>query len=172
VKEMETEFTLKDLVAAAKLQQDLEKSIEERESELKVIKERLNYQRYEIVPGMMQELGIHSFVLDNGYKVSIKDEYYAKIPEEYQYDCFNWLRNNNLDGIIKTAVNMNFGKGEDQQAKELVDWMSRNGLTPNVKETVHPQTLRAFVKERMSAGLELPVDFFGASVVKATVISK
>jgi hypothetical protein len=67
---------------------------------------------------------------------------------------------------------MNFGKGEDQQAKELVDWMSRNGLTPNVKETVHPQTLRAFVKERMSAGLELPVDFFGASVVKATVISK
>jgi hypothetical protein len=169
---METEFTLKDLIAAAKKQQQLEEDIVTLEKELAYHKEQLNYQRYEIVPGMMQELGINSFELDNGYKVSIKDEYYAKIPEAFQFECFEWLRKNELDGIIKTAINMNFGKGEDESAQHLIDWMSQNGLTPNVKETVHPQTLKSFVKERMSAGLELPVDFFGASVVKTTVISK
>ena len=169
---MEKEFTLKDLIFAAKLQQDIENQVIYTENRLKELKEQLNYQRYEIVPGMMQELGINSFELDNGYKVSIKDEYYAKIPEAFQFECFEWLRKNELDGIIKTAVNMNFGKGEDESAQHLIDWMTENGLTPNVKETVHPQTLKAFVKERMSAGLELPVDFFGASVVKTTVISK
>jgi hypothetical protein len=169
---METEFTLKDLIFAAKKQQSLENQILSLEDGLKTIKEQLNYQRYEIVPGMMQELGINSFELDNGYKVSIKDEYYAKIPEAFQYKCFEWLRKNELDGIIKTAVSLNFGKGEDKEAQELLDWLSANGLAPVVKETVHPQTLKAFVKERMSAGLELPVDFFGASVVKTTVISK
>ena len=169
---METEFSLKDLIEAAKLQQELENVINDLESTLKTTKERHRNQQTEIVPGMMQELGINSFELDNGYKVSIKDEYYAKIPDAFQFECFEWLRKNELDGIIKTAINMNFGKGEDESAQHLIDWMSQNGLTPNVKETVHPQTLKAFVKERMSAGLELPVDFFGASVVKTTVISK
>jgi hypothetical protein len=169
---MEKEFTLKDLIFAAKYQQELELDIQERELKLKMVKEQLDAQRYEIVPGMMQELGINSFELDNGYKVSIKDEYYAKIPDAFQFECFEWLRKNNLDGIIKTAVSLNFGKGEAEQAKEVLETLYEIGLVPNVKETVHPQTLRAFVKERMSAGLELPVDFFGASVVKTTVISK
>jgi hypothetical protein len=169
---MEKEFTLKDLIFAAKLQQDIENQVIYAENRLKELKEQLNAQRYEIVPGMMQELGINSFELDNGYKVSIKDEYYAKIPDEKQFECFEWLRKNELDGIIKTAVNLNFGKGEDDLAKEVLELLSDMGFVPNVKETVHPMTLKTFVKERMSAGLELPVDFFGASVVKTTVISK
>ena len=169
---MEKEVTLKDLIETAKLQQDAELKIQELEVGLKVLKEQYRRLQTEVVPGMMQELGINSFELDNGYKVSIKDEYYACIPDAFRFECFEWLRKNELDGIIKTAVNMNFGKGEDESAQHLIDWMTENGLTPNVKETVHPQTLKAFVKERMSAGLELPVDFFGASVVKTTVISK
>jgi hypothetical protein len=169
---MEPEFTLKDLIFAANKQQYLETIILETEGQLKELKEQLNYQRYEIVPGMMQELGINSFELDNGYKDSIKDEYYAKIPDAFQFECFEWLRKNNLDGIIKTAVSLSFGKGEDEWAETTLNWMATMGLTPNVKSTVHPQTLKAFVKERMSAGLELPVDYFGASVVKTTVISK
>ena len=169
---MEKEFTLKDLIFAAKVQQDIENQVIYTENRLKELKEQLNYQRYEIVPGMMQELGINSFELDNGYKVSIKDEYYAKIPDAFQFECFEWLRKNELDGIIKTAVSLSFGKGEAEQAKEVLETLYEIGLVPNVKETVHPQTLKAFVKERLSAGLELPVDFFGASVVKTTVISK
>lgn len=163
---------LVDLIAAAKRQQMLEQEIVSLESRLKETKELQRFQQTEVVPGMMQELGIISFELDNGYKVNIKDEYYAKIPETYQFECFEWLRKNNLDGIIKTAVSLNFGKGEDEQAQEVLNWMSNAGYVPNVKSTIHPQTLKAFVKERMSAGLELPVDYFGASVVKTTVISK
>lgn len=163
---------LKDLIAAAKLQQTMEQTIEELEKSLKGQKELHRKQSQEIVPNMMAELEINSFELDNGYKVSIKDSYFASIPEANLYACFEWLRGNGLDGIIKTVVAANFGKGEDQEAQKVLDLLTEAGVVADVKSTIHPQTLKAFVKERITKGLEFDLDLFGASVVKTTVISK
>lgn len=163
---------LKDLIAAAKHQQELEGSIAEMEQVLKAKKERHRKQSQEIVPNMMAELEINSFELDNGYKVSIKDSYFASIPEANLYACFEWLRGNGLDGIIKTVVAANFGKGEDKEAQKVLDLLTEAGVVADVKSTIHPQTLKAFVKERITKGLEFDLELFGASVVKTTVISK
>jgi len=163
---------LKDLVAAAKHQQYLETQIEEAEIRLKDLKKMQVRQSQEIVPNMMAELEINSFELDNGYKVSIKDAYFASIPEANLYACFEWLRENNLDGIIKTVVAANFGKGEDQEAQKVLDMLTEAGIVADVKSTIHPQTLKSFVKERITKGLEFDLDLFGATVMKTTVISK
>lgn len=163
---------LKDLVAAAKYQQELENDIEFAEKKLKEKKELHRKQSQEIVPNMMAELEINSFELDNGYKVSIKDSYFASIPEANLYTCFEWLRRNNLDGIIKTAVAANFGKGEDQEAQKVLDLLTEAGVVADVKSTIHPQTLKSFIKERIVKGLDIDLDLFGATVVKTTVISK
>lgn len=163
---------LKDLILAAKKQQELEWQISHQEGLLKQLKEHHRKQSQEIVPNMMSELEINSFELDNGYKVSIKDSYFASIPEANVYACFEWLRQNNLDGIIKTVVAANFGKGEDQEAKKVLDMLTEAGVVADVKSTIHPQTLKAFVKERITKGLEFDLELFGAYVVKTTVISK
>lgn len=163
---------LKDLIEAAKHQQELEILIADSEFKLKNLKEYHRKQSQEIVPNMMAELEINSFELDNGYKVSIKDSYFASIPEANLYACFEWLRGNGLDGIIKTVVAANFGKGEDQEAQKVLDMLTEAGVVADVKSTIHPQTLKAFVKERIIKGLEFDLDLFGASVVKTTVISK
>jgi hypothetical protein len=163
---------LKDLIVAAKLQQTMEQTIEELEKSLKIEKEKQRKQSQEIVPNMMAEMGIESFTLDNGYKVSIKDAYFASIPEANLYVCFEWLRQSGLDGIIKTVVAANFGKGEDQEAQKVLDMLTEAGVVADVKSTIHPQTLKAFVKERITKGLEFDLELFGASVVKTTVISK
>ena len=163
---------LKDLIEAAKHQQRLENEIFGLEDDLKVTKEAHRKQSQEIVPNMMAELEIESFTLDNGYKVSIKDSYFASIPEANLYACFEWLRASGLDGIIKTVVAANFGKGEDQEAQKVLDLLTEAGVVADVKSTIHPQTLKSFVKERITKGLEFDLDLFGASVVKTTVISK
>lgn len=163
---------LKDLIEAAKHQQYLEKHIALLEGDLKVTKEAQRKQSQEIVPNMMAELEINSFELDNGYKVSIKDSYIASIPEANIYACFEWLRQNSLDGIIKTVVAANFGKGEDQQAQKVLDLLTEAGVVADSKSTIHPQTLLAFIRERVKKGLPIDLDLFGASVVKTTVISK
>jgi hypothetical protein len=163
---------LKDLVEEAKYQQDIEIAISNIENELKTFKELYRKQSQEIVPNMMAELEINSFELDNGYKVSIKDSYFVSIPEANLHSAFEWLRVNNLSGIIKTVVAANFGKGEDQEAQKAIDMLTEAGIVADVKSTIHPQTLKAFVKERITKGLELDLDLFGATVVKTTVISK
>lgn len=163
---------LKDLIAAAKHQQYLETQIEEAEIRLKDLKKMQRRQSQEIMPNMMAELEIESFTLDNGYKVSIKDTYFASIPEANLYACFEWLRGNGLDGIIKTVVAANFGKGEDQEAQKVLDMLTEAGIVADVKSTIHPQTLKSFVKERITKGLEFDLDLFGATVMKTTVISK
>jgi len=163
---------LKDLVEAAKYQQHLETKIAEFEEELKNYKEMQRRQSQEIVPNMMAELEINSFELDNGYKVSIKDAYYASIPEANLYACFEWLRQSGLDGIIKTVVAANFGKGEDQEAQKVLDLLTEAGIVADVKSTIHPQTLKSFIKERIVKGLDIDLELFGATVVKTTVISK
>lgn len=162
---------LNDLVLAAKYQQTLEQEVFELEESLKRKKETLSRQSSEIVPNMMIELGISEFKLDNGYKVSVRDDYVAKLPAE-DWRAFEWLRQNGLDGIIKSQITVNYGKGEDEMAKRLMDWMSEQGIPAMQKTTIHPQTLKAFVKERISQGRDLPLEFFGAQVLKKTVISK
>ena len=163
---------LKDLIAAAKHQQYLETQIEEVETRLKDLKKMQIRQSQEIVPNMMAELEINSFELDNGYKVSIKDAYFASIPEANLYACFEWLRQSGLDGIIKTVVAANFGKGEDQEAQQVLSVLTGMGVVADVKSTIHPQTLKAFVKERITKGLDFDLELFGATVVKTTVINK
>jgi hypothetical protein len=164
--------TLNDLVLAAKTQQMMEMTVETLEKSLKIEKEKQRKQSQEIVPNMMAEMGIESFTLDNGYKVSIKDTYFASIPEANLYACFEWLRQSGLDGIIKTVVAANFGKGEDQEAQKVLDLLTQAGVVADVKSTIHPQTLKAFIKERITKGLDLDLELFGATVVKTTVISK
>ena len=160
---------LKDIVAAAEVQLDLQVEVEKMETALKDKKERLRRQSQEIVPNMLMELGLEKLVINGGYEVSIKDEMYVKMPED-MWPAFDWLRVNNLDSIIKTQVSVDFGKGEDEQAQELVDSLAEQGVQAKVKSTVHPQTLKAVLREQMSRGVGVPLDSFGATVVKTTVI--
>jgi hypothetical protein len=45
-----------------------------------------------------------------------------------------------------------------------VQSLKQKGLDPAVKESVHPQTLNAFVKEQLTSGKDLPADLFGVYV--------
>ncbi len=166
-----TAVTLQDLIVAAELQLKLQQDVEGLELSLKQTKEALRSQSQEIIPNMMTEVGIETLTLAGGYSVSIKDEYYAKIPENSD-DAFDWLRQNNYDGIIKTQVVADFGKGEDEKANEAIQVLTELGIFTKSNSFVHPQTLKAFVKEQLTKGSDLPLEAFGAGSVKTSVIVK
>ena len=162
-------ITLQDVIAAAVKQLDLQLAVEQYESMLKTKKEELRQQSQEIVPNMMMELGVEKLSLAGGYEISIKDEVYAKLPEN-PFVAFEWLRKHNLDSVIKTQVITDFGKGEDAAAQEVLDALYAMGVDAKVKSTVHPQTLKALLREQLSIGSGIPMEDFGATVVKTTVI--
>ena len=124
------------------------------------------------MPAMLAELGISSFSLDDGSTVEVKQTYGASILVDNRPKAYDWLRDNGYDDIIKNTVLCQFGRGEDDQASAFSAFAESKGFIPQQKTEVHPQTLRAFVKERCEAGEEFPMELFGAWVGQRAVIKK
>jgi hypothetical protein len=59
-------------------------------------------------------------------------------------------------------VTVSFGKGEDNIAGDVVGLLQERGFDPKTKTHVHAQTLKAFVKERITEGKPIDLDLFGA----------
>lgn len=163
---------LTEVVTAATVQLGLQEEVQRLEGILKDYKEKLRFQSQQVLPNLMAEVGIDSLTLPNGFKVSIKDEIYAKIPEDSADKAFSWLREHDLDGIIKTNVFVDFGKGEDEKAQKTLDILHAAGIPALSKSTIHPMTLKAFLKEQVFNGKDIPLDLFGAEVVKTTIIKQ
>ena len=93
-------------------------------------------------------------------------------PKDNMESAYKWLRDNGYGDLIKNEIAVPFGRGEDERANDLLKTLVNNGYEPNQKTVVHPQTLKAFVKEQLESGKELPLDLLGAYAGQKTVIKK
>lgn len=124
----------------------------------------------ETIPGVMQELGVTTFTLDSGQKVSVKPDVYASIPPDTKDAAMEWLETNGHGGLIKTLVIVEYGKGEFELATELFSELLARNLNVASSQNVHAQTLKAFLREQLAAGKDVPLDLFGARPVLKTTI--
>jgi len=163
---------LTSVAALARKIRDAEERIESLEKDLKAEKKVLLKLTDEDMPAMLAEIGISSFSLDDGSQVEVKQTYGASILVENRPAAYEWLRDNGYDDIIKNSVICQFGRGEDDQASSFAAFAQQQGYVPEQKTEIHPQTLRAFVKERVEEGDAFPMELFGAWVGQRAVIKK
>lgn len=149
----------------------VDKEIEEAEKQMKLLKENRQKLTTELIPGLMDTMGVDRLDVD-GVTVTRKLIVSASISEEKRERAFGWLRDNGLDDIIKNDVVVSFGRGEDNAAKNAVGILREQGFDPDIKTHIHPQTLKAFVKERIEDGKPIDLDLFGAYVVNAADIRR
>jgi|TARA_R110000796_G_scaffold205247_2_gene321240 hypothetical protein len=149
-----------------------EATISHLEEELKAQKKDLLKLTDEEMPAMLAEIGISKFSLDDGSEIIVKSTYGASILVDNRPQAFEWLREKGYDDIIKNTVACQFGRGEDDQASAFASFAEKEGFYAEQKTEVHPQTLRAFVKERVEAGEEFPMELFGAWVGQRATIKK
>ncbi len=81
--------------------------------------------------------------MSDGSKVDVVENIYVSIPKDPDKSaaCYKWLEDNGLGDIIKNNVGMSFGKGENEDAKKLEQTIKDLGFIPEVKVSVHPDTL-------------------------------
>ena len=163
---------LKTIAELAEKIQSQEQQIANTEEDLKKQKEELRNLQNEELPMLMQEIGIKKFELEDGSSVNVKEIYAGSISQANKEKAFNWLRQNKFDDIIKNTVTTAFGKGEDTAAQNFMDIAEQAGYTPIQKTEVHPQTLKAFIKERVEGGDEFPMELFGAYIGYKAEIKK
>ena len=163
---------LTSVAALARTIRDKEARISDLEQTLKEQKKELLKLTDEEMPSMLAEIGMSSFALDDGSTVEVKQTYGASILVDKRPEAYDWLRDHGHDDIIKNTVLCQFGRGEDDQAGAFAAFAQKQGFIPEQKTEGHPQTLRAFVKERCEAGEDFPMELFGAWVGQRAVIKR
>ena len=159
---------LSDLVRKLRKVED---QIADAEQYLKAVKLEKHKLSTENIPALMDEMGMDRVDVD-GLTVTRKMIVHASIPSERKEEAFAWLRENGLDDIIKNDVTCSFGKGEDNVAGDVVGLLQERGFDPKTKTHVHPSTLKAFVKERVTDGKPIDLDMFGAYINNAAEIRR
>ena len=151
--------------------QAVQATVTELEDKLQEKKEEERKLSEERIPNMMHEMGVSLIKLKNGAAVEIKPFYAAKIPTDRVDEAFQWLRDNGQGDLIKNNVSLTFGKSQDEQAKMLVDELRNKGHNVKQAEKVEPMTLKAFVKEQIEKGKDVPADLFGVYVATRTKLT-
>jgi uncharacterized protein YfcZ (UPF0381/DUF406 family) len=157
VEQIDSAKRLSDKVLELK---NLEDEIANAEQSVKKLKEKAKQVSTVEIPAMMDEMQITKLKLKDGESVEIKKIYGAYISPDQQEAAFTWLRNNGLGDIIKNDITVTFGKGEDNKAAEYAVLAKGQGYEPVQKIGVHPQTLKAMVRERLEANQDVPSDLF------------
>jgi hypothetical protein len=150
---------------------DVQKEVTTLEDKLKKKKEEELKLSEQDIPNLMQKAGVAALKLTDGSSVEIKPYYGARIPASRTDEAFDWLRENNYGDLIKNNVSLTFGRNEDNVAKTLVDELRQKGHNVKQAEKVEPMTLKAFVREQIEKGKNVPADLFGVYVATRTKIT-
>jgi uncharacterized small protein (DUF1192 family) len=155
---------------------NLQDEINRSEDALKQKKQDLTKLAEQDLPDLMQELNIKDFTLSNGAKVEVNDIISGSVPaagaidrakgddkvdlEMRQENCFDWLRANGAGDLIKSNVEVQFGRDEDDACNTFIDELQDRHIYYKRAKAVHPGTLNSFIKERLSEGKDVPHDLF------------
>ena len=96
------------------------------------------------LPELMKSLGLKDFTLVEGTKLSITHKVKAHLSKAKRDEAFQWLRDNGHGALIKE--------------KRIVE------------ESVHANTLTAFVREQLRKGEAIPTSLFGVYEYDETTI--
>jgi len=153
---------------ASSLQEDVERL----EDELKNFKKAYYRVTDELLPEALEELNLQKFTLNDGSEISVKPVYAASIPKDRRAEAYDWLREHGDGDIIKNNVTVTFGKGEDQDAQAFLLMCGDQGLTPQQIEKIEAMTLKAWLREKVEAGLPIPLELFGAFISQRATIKR
>jgi hypothetical protein len=164
--------SLKVVADLATRQINLEREVEDLENRLKEKQEALKQVQEKDLPEALAECGLSEIKLVDGSKVTVKPYYQANPPKEKYDEAMNWLRDNGHGDLIKNDVTVSFGKGEDDRAVDFKRFLTDNGTSYVDKTGVHPMTFKAFVREQVETGQNLPFDLLGIYIGQKATIKK
>lgn len=148
---------LRQLKAAKDTREAMEQNLKDVTTLITDFEERL-------IPEMMMAMGLSEFTTAEGLKITLSKYYSAKIPAEKQAEAFAWLEENGFGGLIKSNYEVPFSRDDHERSKRFAETLDAAGVDYSLKEAVHPQTLKAWVKEQVESDKPVPTDLFGVYI--------
>ena len=108
---------------------ELQKQIKEQQEATKKLEEQERFISEQRIPDLMQQAGVRSIELTDGYKVDLRQVVSAKIPASKTEEAFTWMRENGYGDLIKNQMTTNFSRSQDNEAAALYDELVNRGFT-------------------------------------------
>ncbi len=153
-----------------------EKEAEKRRKALKAAENAVVLLAEKEIPQLIEELGMPippeglKIPTRRGFSIVVKESVKIECPKYRMPALVRWLDENGEAGMVKRQISLAFNREQSEEAARLRDELSGKYPAVESKETVHAQTLGAWVRRRLEAGEEVPdcVSLFFAR--KATVV--
>ena len=162
---------MSELAKLAKLadqQLAAEQVVFEREKELKQAQRELKELSEVQIPELMDELGIDGFETTSGLKITIKENIRASISKANLSKALQWLKDNGHGKMIQRTFSV--VPSDDDEAATLTQLLDKYEYSDLPK--VHHQTLTSFVRNKLEAGEEIPMELLGVYRQRVSKIQK
>lgn len=146
---------------------DQQALVDDLEEQVKQAKEHLHALRTRHVPDLMAEMQVDQMRF-RGYDISVADLVSGSLPKEEsaRQRAIEWLEAHEAGGLIKTDLQLSFGKGQEQEASKLYSELAEMGYPVFANRNVHPQTLMAWARQQLAEGEPLDPEVLGLYVGK------
>lgn len=154
----------------------LDDRIEKGEALLKQLKADRRKIVMQVLPPVLQSIGLREFTTIDDLEVSVKTIVSGSLPKEEvaRNIAIETIIEAGGEGLLTNEVSIGFGKGDYDKAAQVLEAIGKLGYNhATLEQKVHPQTLCAFVREKMAAGESIDVEKIGVFVApEATVKQK
>ncbi len=164
--------SLTKLRGYAETQLILEELLELLANLIKSVKTEYDELAENIIPEMMESLGIPMLALSETQKIEIKDKITASLSKDRANAGCEWLEQHGHGAIVKQQITTAFGTREKEIANKVIAAIKDLGIEPEVNKSVHHSTLSAWVRGQLEEGNEIPMELFGVYRRKASTISE
>ncbi len=155
---------VKEIHELAKRWSQTVETVEQLTEQLKLAKGAQQHLEFVELPDAMDSVGVSEFTTTNGTSIKIVPFIDARISAANREAAHAWLRENGHEGLVRHTVVFDIPKGGDNYAAALISDAKAQGYTVTDKESVHTSTLKAWAKECLSEGIELPTDLIDTHV--------
>lgn len=126
-----------------------------------------------LIPDAMDASGVDRVgVPSAGVDVRLENWVRAVLPKPTEADpaararAVDWLVEHEYGDLIKSGLTVEFTRGEHNVAVSAAESLKEQfpGKKVDLRDDIHHMTYTAFIKERLRAGDQLPLDLLGATV--------
>jgi Tfp pilus assembly protein PilX len=160
-KDIDNDSTMAQLTKLARAQVDAEAAVADAEAQLLLRQNALREISEKQLPELMDSLGLEEFTTTEGRRIGITEDVRASIVKDREQEAFTWLRDIGSGKMIKRAIGVQLAMGQDEVASKVKAALAAMELDVSDKQSVHNSTLVAFVRRRLKAGEEVPLDKIG-----------
>lgn len=152
---------------------EAEQEVARAEMALKTAQKKVQDLSEQVIPELMDNLGVAELKLTNGAKVAVEKVLTVSPLKANREAVMDWLEETGHGSKIKRAVAVSLGKSEEAQQR-LAELLGAAGFKDTTTEKwVEPQTLKAHVKGILEAGGEVDMELLGArSFSRAKITGK